>query len=183
MSSVPASDGSGFDPGRQLAIARRAIAKHSFCVLATSSSRNRPHAVGLLYAAVDLTLYFLVSQDSVKVRNVRENPAVAVCIPVRRYPFGPPMAVQFQGTAEVLAVDDPGIQVLLRAGRLKPIAGFGAISKPGICVITVAPTRRIATYGLGVPLRRLLRDVSQAARSIELPSGSGDARRHHAGGT
>jgi hypothetical protein len=159
-----------FDPVRQLAIVRRAVAKHSFCVLATSSARSRPHAVAILYAAVDLTLYFLVGNNTVKARNVRENPHVAVSIPVRRYPFGPPMAVQFQGTGEVLAVDDPDVRALIEAGRLKRITGYGALETPGACFIRVTPRGRISTYGLGVPLMRMLRDLSAGSRSVDLPS-------------
>ncbi len=166
---MSATTSAAFDPARQLAIAQRAIARNSFCVLATSSASNRPHAVGLLYAAVDTTVYLLVGQDTIKTRNIRENPRVAVCIPVRRYPFGPPMAVQFQGVAEVLTADDPGIRQLLAAGRLKRIAGYGAADKPGTCFIRVTPAHRISTYGLGIPILRLLRDVSQGARSVDLP--------------
>lgn len=159
----------GADSARQLAMVKRVMAKQSFCVLATSSARNVPHAVGLLYAAVGLDLYFLVGGDTVKVRNVRDNPRVAVSIPVRKYPFAPPMAVQFQGTAEVLGVQDPLVQDLLRAGRLKRIAGHGVMDQPGTCLLRVTPARRIASYGIGVPLLRLLRDVRQGARSVELP--------------
>lgn len=168
MTTAPTSH--TFDPARQLAIVRRAVAKHSFCTLATSSARNRPHAVGILYAAVDLTLYFLVEKDTIKARNVRENPHVAVCIPVRRYPFGPPMAVQFQGTGEVLAAADPHVRALVEAGRLRRITGFGALEKPGACFLRVTPRGRISSYGLGVPLMRLLRDVSAGSRSVDLPS-------------
>lgn len=164
-----ATDLPAFDPVRQLAIARKAIAKQSFCVLATASAEHRPHAVGLLYAGVDLNVYVLVGEGTIKVRNIRTNPRVAVCIPVRKYPFGPPMAVQFQGTGEVLAPDDPHIRELLQAGRLKRIAGYGAMDKPDICFVKITPSRRIATYGLGVPLLRLLRDVGLGARSVELP--------------
>jgi hypothetical protein len=158
-----------FDPARQLEIARRAMARRSFCILATSSAANRPHAVGLLYAAVDLDVYLLIGEDTVKARNIRENPRVAVCIPVRTFPAGPPMAVQFQGTAELLTKDDPGIASLLRAGRLKKIAGYGAADKPGSVFVRIRPHRRISTYGLGVPLLKLLRDVTLGARSVEVP--------------
>ena len=159
----------GFDPARQLAVAKRAVAKQSLAVLATSSARNRPHAVGLLYAAVDLTLYFLVGENTIKARNVREHPDVAVCIPVRKYPFSPPMAVQFQGTGEVLAPDDPHITSLLETNQLKRITAHGTGGRPGACFIKVVPGRRISTYGLGIPLIRLLRDVASGARSVELP--------------
>src|SRR5690242_3199456 len=120
-----------YDSEQQLALIRRALAQQSFCVLATSSADQRPHAVGLLYGADGLDLYLLVGEDSVKVRNVRENPRVAVCVPVRKYPFGPPMAVQFQGTAQILAPDDPKIRELVAAGRLRRITGLGAADRPG----------------------------------------------------
>jgi hypothetical protein len=158
-----------FDAARQRDIAHRAIARNSFCVLATSSADNRPHAVGILYSAVDWTLYFAVGENSVKVRNVRANPNVAVSIPVRKFPFGPPMAVQFQGVGEVLAADDPHVRALLGAGRLKRITSAAALDRPGACVIKVVPRRRIFTYGLGMSLIRLLRDVTQGARTVELP--------------
>jgi hypothetical protein len=174
----------GFDPERQLELIRRAVARRSFCVLATSSADGRPHAVGLMYAPVDLTLYMLTGSDSVKVRNIRENPRVAVCIPVRRYPFGPPMAVQFQGTATVLETGDPTIRALLSAGRLKSIAGLGAADKTGVCFLEVTPTRRVSSYGLGISLVRLMRDVSQGGRSVALPATASlgdraDRRVHH----
>jgi nitroimidazol reductase NimA-like FMN-containing flavoprotein (pyridoxamine 5'-phosphate oxidase superfamily) len=166
MSAPPAA---GFDRVRQLEIIRRAIARNSFCVLATSSERDRPHAVGLLYAAVDLTIYLTARQDTIKVRNMRANPLVAVAIPVRTYPFAPPMAVQFQGRAELLAPGDPHITELRRAGQLKKITGRGTADAPGTVFVRVTPGRRISSYGLGVPLRQLLRDTSQGTRSVDLP--------------
>lgn len=159
----------GFDPVRQLAIIEREVTKRSFCVLATSSAAGRPHAVGVMYAAVGLTLYIQVSEGTVKVRNVRENPRVAISIPVRKYPFGPPMAVQFQGTARVLGPDDPQVQEFLRTGRLKRIASLSGDPRPDTRYLEITPERRISSYGLGIPLRTLLRDVSQGGRSVPLP--------------
>lgn len=153
---------------RQRKIVRRALERSSYCALATSSAANRPHAVGVLYAVVDSTLYMTTQGASVKLRNVRENPRVAVCIPVRRYPVGPPFSVQFQGRAEVLAADDPEIVALLETGALKRITAHGELDDPDVCFLRVRPGRRVATYGLGVPLRQLLRDPTQGSRSVEL---------------
>ena len=47
-----------------------------------------PLAVGLLYEAVGTRLYALVGEDSVKARNVRQNPRVAVSVPVPAGRFG-----------------------------------------------------------------------------------------------
>ena len=165
----PTTSAPAFDPARQLEIIRRAVARRSFCVLATSSAEGRPHAVGMLYAAVGLTLYVQIGEDTIKARNVRENPRVAVSIPVRTAPFGPPMAVQFQGSAQLLGPDDPQIRELLAAGRLKRITSAAGAARPGACYLRITPGRRISSYGLGIPLLTLLRDVSQGARSVELP--------------
>jgi predicted pyridoxine 5'-phosphate oxidase superfamily flavin-nucleotide-binding protein len=153
---------------RQRRIVRRAIRRSSFCTLATASAANRPHVVGVLYAAVDGLLYVSTETTSIKARNVRENPRVAVCIPVRRYPVGPPFCVQFQGSAELRPTGDPQIVGLLDAGRLKPITTHGELDHPDACFIRVTPARRVASYGLGVPLRQLLRDPLGASRSVEM---------------
>ena len=147
---------------------RRAIARKSFCTLATASDANRPHVVGVLYAEVEGVLYVATLETSIKVRNVRQNPRVAVCIPVRRYPVGPPFSVQFQGAAEVCSVDDPSVTALLEAGRLKRITSHGELDDPSACFLRLTPRRRVATYGVGVPLRTLLRDPIHASRSVEM---------------
>lgn len=147
---------------------REAIAQNTFCVLATSSAANRPHAVGVLYVAVDGVLYLNTLDTSVKARNASENPRVAVCIPVHQHPGVPPFCVQFQGSAEVYALQDPRIVGLLQAGRLEKITGHGALEAPGSCFLRVTPGRRIATYGLGVPLDELMRDPIRASRSVTL---------------
>jgi hypothetical protein len=153
---------------RQQRLVRRAIAKRSFCTLATSSAENRPLVTGVLYVAVDGVVHVSTLATSVKARNVRENPRVAVCIPVRRFPVGPPFCVQFQGRAEISSPGEPRIARLLEAGQLKPITSHGELDDPNACFLSITPARRVATYGLGVPLRELLRDPIHATRTVEL---------------
>jgi general stress protein 26 len=151
---------------------RNTIDKRSFCTLATSSPKQRPHAAGVLYEAVGMTLYVSTDRSSRKARNIAVNPHVGVCIPVRRLPVGPPSTVQFQATAEVLATDDPEIRRLADAGELKGITSHGELERPDGCFLKITPARRITTFGLGMPLRRLLRDPLNAAGSVELdPTG------------
>jgi hypothetical protein len=153
---------------RQRKLVSRAINRRSFCTLATSSEVNRPHVVGVLYAAVDGLLYVSTLETSVKARNIRANPRVAVCIPVRRFPVGPPFHVAFQGRAELCPRQDPRIVRLLEAKRLKPITSHGELDDPDSCFVIITPGPRVATYGLGVPVRRLLRDPVHASGSVEL---------------
>jgi nitroimidazol reductase NimA-like FMN-containing flavoprotein (pyridoxamine 5'-phosphate oxidase superfamily) len=147
---------------------RRAVARRSYCTLATSSLATRPHVVGVLYAVVDGAFFVATLETSTKVRNIRENPNVAVCIPVRRYPVGPPFSVQFQGKAEILPTGDPEIAELMAGGRLKRITSHGELDHPHACFLKVTPGRRFATYGLGVPLRKLLRDPIHASGGVEM---------------
>jgi len=147
---------------------QRAIRRGSFCTLATTSQANRPHVVGVLYAWVDGLLYVSTLESSVKARNVRDNGRVAACIPVRRFPVGPPFNVAFQGEAELCPRADPRIATLLERKRLKSITSHGELDDPESGFLIITPGRRVASYGLGVPLVQLLRDPIHAARSWEV---------------
>ena len=144
------------------------IERRSFCTLATVSPAGRPHVAGVLYELVDTTLYVSTARTSRKARNVASNPNVAVCIPIRRLPLGPPSSVQFQGVAELVAVDDPHVVTLLGQGHLKSITGHGELDLPDGCILRVTPSNRINTYGLGMSLRRLIADPLDAAGVVEL---------------
>ena len=157
-----------FDVDRQRAIARSAISRHSFGTLATSSSANVPHVVGVRYAVVDGALYVTMFDESVKARNIRENPRVAFCIPSRKIPMFPPFAVQFQGRAELLSKDDPEIVRLFEAGQFKRIISKADFEDPHTCFARIVPSRRVSTYGLGVPLLQIVREPTSAIRSVEL---------------
>ena len=146
----------------------RTIAKRSFCTLATTSARQRPHVAGVLYTAQGPTLYVSTDRPSRKARNIAENPRVAVCIPVRRVPVGPPSTVQFQGVAELLAVDDPHIVPLMEGGSLKKITSHGELDLPDVCFVRITPVGTAHTYGLGMSLLRLMRDPLNAAGTVQL---------------
>jgi general stress protein 26 len=146
----------------------RTIARRSFCVLATATPEGRPHAVSVLYALVDTTLWVHTFRDTKKARNVAANPEVAVCIPVRRLPLGPAMAVQFTGRADVVHQDDPEVAPLIESGRLKKILVDGALDDPRGVFLRITPHGRIGTYGIGVPLLRVLRDPTSAIGSVSL---------------
>ncbi len=146
----------------------RTIERRSFCTLATSSADNEPHVAGVLYAVADRVLYLTTQTRSKKGRNLRENPRVAVCIPVRIYPVGPPFCVQFRGTAELLSPQDPSMSTLLSDRHLEKITSHGELDDPDSWFVRLVPDRRISTYGIGVPLRTLLRDPISASRTIDM---------------
>jgi hypothetical protein len=154
------------DHARRAAV-EQAIASNWFCTLATSSADNRPHVAGVLYALVDHDLFINTDRDSRKARNIAENNRVAVCVPIPAAPDGPPFTASFQGTARLLANDDPEVTALIAAGRLAPITSHGELERPGTCFLKITPGGRVAAYGIGVPEEVLAADPLSAFGSIK----------------
>lgn len=153
----------------QLAKVRRVLRTRSFATLATTSPRSWPHVAGVLYDAVDTELWVHTTRSSRKARNVADNPHVAVCVPFRKLPAGPPYTLQFQATAELVAMDDPRIVELLHAGRLPTVSGHGALDMPDGVFLRVVPNGVVHSYGLGENPVRLVRDpLNSGARSVHL---------------
>ncbi len=141
----------------------RLVARRSFANLATVSPRGRSHVAGVLYQYADGDLYVSTDRSSRKGRNVAANPHVAVTIPVRRIPVGPPSQIQFQATAEVLDSDDPHVRALVEAGKLDAISSHGELDLPDGCVLRITPPARLHTSGLGMSLLHLIRHPLDAA--------------------
>ena len=179
MTSTPTDAGTGTRPASPLASPDlqasilRTIARKTFCTLATTSPAGRSHSAGVVYDAVDGTLWVHASAASRKARSIAANPSVGVCIPYRRLPVGPPFTIHFQATAELVAMDDPVIRRLLDAGKLGSIAGHGALDMPDGCFIAIRPTGTIHSYGPGARIIDLIRDpLNSGARHFPIqPAG------------
>ena len=154
------------DPGRLTLDADsvvEAIAKRSFATVATTSPEGWPHAAGVLYAMSGDALYVSTLRSSRKARNIIENPKVAVSVPVRRSPVGPPSNISFQTTARVLDLDDSGLRAAVDTGELKAVTGHDELELPGGVFLQIALPRKVVTYGLGMSLLSLMRDPMHAA--------------------
>jgi len=150
------------------AAVRAAIAKRSFCTLATTSVGGRSHVAGVLYVACGDVLYVNTLRPSRKARNIDVCGTAAVCIPVRRLPVGPPSSIQFQGPAQLVALDAPEITELVAGGALKAITGHGELEAADGCFLRIDVPKVVHTYGLGLSLRQLLRDPLHAGARVEL---------------
>ncbi len=157
---------SAFDIVRQRELTRRAIASQSFCTLASVSAAQQPHVAGVRYVQIGSALYLTMFDDSVKARNLGENPRVAICIPVRTYPLVPPYTIQFQGVAELLPRTDPRTAELFDQGRLKTIVSSKDYANPRTMFARIVPGRRVSTYGIGVSLLQIAREPTSAIRSF-----------------
>jgi len=149
----------------------RALEKRSFATLATASTAGRPHVAGVLVDVVGDVLYVNTRRASRKARNVLANPRVAVVIPIRRLPVGPPSTVQFQAEASVLDLDDPEIQRLVTEGHLGSITGHGELDMADGCFLRILIPDRLVTYGLGMSLRRFITDPMNAGGLVDAEAG------------
>ena len=167
--AVPALVPAAGDDRAQVERTLRAIRTRSFAVLSTVSSAGFPHAAGVAYCAVDSTIYVNTERSSRKARNVAADDRVALVIPVRRLPVGPPFTVQLQGRATVLAMDDPEITRLVLARSLDKITGHGELEEPDGCFLRIVANGPVHTYGIGVSALAVARDpLHVGARSIDL---------------
>jgi hypothetical protein len=146
-----------------------AIGKRSFATLATTSAEGWPHAAGVLYGLAGEHLYVSTLGTSRKARNIAVNPRVAVTVPVRRSPVGPPSTIMFQTTARVLDLDDAELLAAAADGGLKAVTGHGELELPGGVFLQIALPRKAVTYGLGMSLLRLIREPMHASGVAYLP--------------
>ena len=149
-----------------------AIAGNWFGMLATTSTENRPHVAGVLYALVGRDIYVNTDEDSRKARNIADTGRAAVCIPISPVdgegaPDAPPLTASFQGTAELLANDSDEITTLITSGALAAVTSHGELERPGTCMVKITPTARIATYGIGVSEDEMAADPLNAFGSVE----------------
>ncbi len=154
----------------------KALGKRSFGVLATTSPAGRPHAAAVLFELVDGALYVSTHRSSRKARNVAANSYVAMSVPIRRLPVGPPSTIQFQGEAEVLDLDGPEIKALVANGRIKSITSHGELDEPDGCFLRISFGPRLITYGLGMSIAKLISDPLHAGGVVELAESPGEAR-------
>jgi len=156
---------------KQLGKVRRAIAANTFATLATTSPQGRPHVAGVIYDSVAGELWVNTMRSSRKARNVASNRHVAVCIPVRKLPMGPPYTLQFQATAELVDMDHPWVAELHRAGELAHVSAHGALDEPDGVFVRIVPNGVVHSYGLGVNPLALIRDpLHVGALSVDLRS-------------
>ena len=102
-----------------------------------------------------------------KVRNIADNPSVAVTVPIRRLPVGPPSTVHFQSTASVVALDAPEVIELIERGALTSLTGHGELELADGCFLRIPLPKRLLTYGLGMSLLELIRNPLAGGGVVE----------------
>lgn len=90
-----------------------------------------------------------------------------MCVPIHAGSDAPPFTASLQGTAAIVALDDPEVTTLIEQGRLDAITSHGELERPGTCFVKITPGRHVATYGIGVSTEELAADPLSAFGSVE----------------
>lgn len=146
--------------GQEDEIARAQL--HCRCVTRSGPANFGPDEL------VNGSLYVNTLGSSRKARNIAANPNVAVCIPVRRVPVGPPSTIHFQTQATLLDVDAPEIADLVGKGQLRSITSHGELELEDGCFVRLRLPKQVLTHGLGMSLWKLIRDPLTAGRIVAL---------------
>lgn len=129
-------------------LVKKVLKSKNFLVLGTASESGRPHSSGVLYELVGDTIYIHTTRSSRKFKNVSENPHVAVTVPYRRIPVGPPSTIQFQGWATVMREQSAGVHQLIAQGHFQTLLSKGAENVPDGVFLRIGLPRVIHTFGV-----------------------------------
>ena len=152
------------------------LRKMSFGVLSTVNRDGSLQTTGILYGVsppgTAFRLYLLTDPGYLKVRNILRNPEVSFLVP---YPhhflrFVPASCISFPGTAEIVPEDDPEARGAFQASRILKMNLEEVSSMEEAVFIKIRPKRRMHCYGVGFGLMELMRNVSEAGYSVEIPS-------------
>lgn len=127
------------------------MARHNYCTLATCANSS-PHAAVVLYASDGLDIYFFTGTRSKKIKNIKENPNVAVTIEGKKLLFFP-QAVEIQGRAKILSKDDEKAQkVYYSKWKIEnKMAAWRIHGTLDALWVKISP-EKIFTYGIGTRL-------------------------------
>lgn len=158
-----------------------ALRQRTFGMLSTLTERGTPHATGVVYAVSvpgePLALYVTTRTTTRKVRNLRAHSEVAFVVPVphRFLPAFPPRAIQFLGTATVLAADDEAANRAFESSWFlrRILATERRIVTEGgdLCFIRIRPDGKLFTYGMGMSVFANLRRPRGAIGRVTIPAG------------
>lgn len=138
----------------------QAISKELFGVLGMVTSEKESRSVGIAYIVQDRKLYIGTGSQSWKAKHIKKNPNVSMTIPIpKRIPFLPwikiPQAtISFSGSANITPAGEAE-KKLLQAVFRHFAEDLEFISEN--CLIEVSPIGDFITYGVGIPLMKMMK--------------------------
>ena len=124
------------------------IASERVCRVATAGSEGRPHLVPVCHVLSGDKIYFASGDDGRKVKNLTDNPQVAVTVDLYSDDWSQLRGVMVQGTARLIERGARFKQARSRLYAKYPqYSKEAAISPSDSVVVEVTPTH-VFTWGL-----------------------------------
>jgi hypothetical protein len=151
------------------------VRKKVFGIFNTIDSKGRPHSTGMVFGVpppdYPFSIYMVTTKDTVKVRNVRRNPATSfvVTFPHRFLHATPSFTVMVRGLSEILPIDDDIFQKTFSQNRVTRMGLKHHTSYEIDCVIRLDPEPIAFCYGLGINHRELMKNPAIATYKVKIP--------------
>ena len=156
------------------------IRKGHFAVLSTVDINNTSHSAGVSYGVSkpgdELAIYVMTRRHLQKARNIANNPAVSLVIPVPRplLWFVPPPTIQLRGRAAIVDEKDKvGVDVFSRfwIGRriLNAYEEYRRRGETRICFLKIVPDPVIRTYMVGCSVWEIRKRMEAGAGKVIVP--------------
>jgi PPOX class probable F420-dependent enzyme len=124
------------------------IANERVCRVATAGSEGRPHLVPVCHVLAGEKIYFGSGDDGRKVKNLKENPQIAITVDLYSDDWSQLRGVMVQGTARLIERGPRFKQARSRLyAKYPPYSKEAAISPSDSVVVEVTPTH-VFTWGL-----------------------------------
>jgi len=123
---------------------QRYLAEPRIADLVTLHEDGSPHVAPVWYQHHSGTLIVMAHASSVKVRNIQQDPRVAISIPKPDYPY---QYVVMEGTAKITDRDTVGpimdISIHYRGAKDGETFGREVLEAGGTVIIEISPSRMI----------------------------------------
>ena len=124
------------------------IASERVCRVATTGAEGRPHLVPVCHVLAGDKIYFGSGDDARKVKNLRDNPQIAITVDLYSDDWSQLRGVMVQGTARLIERGPRFKQARARLYAKYPQYSKEAALSPSDSVIVEVTPTHVFTWGL-----------------------------------
>lgn len=144
------------------------LRRKNFGILSTVTPTGRAHSAGVAYGvsppSSPFRLYLISRPSLKKPRNIKANPNVSFTVPFPHYILRmiPPSCIEFQGTAEILPINDPVARQVFNSSIVLRRSLEYDLKIGESIFVRIVPAKKIFSWGLGASVLQLLRNPPDA---------------------